>query len=99
MRSFDVAIIPHLQAGMTESMNPLKIYNYLAAGVPVVTTAVANIEDVADLVSTAHTVDDFIEAIEARLALPRADVPRDRLESFSWEHRVSQMLDLLGRVL
>jgi glycosyltransferase involved in cell wall biosynthesis len=99
MRSFDVAMIPHVRAGITESMNPLKIYNYLAAGVPVVTTPVANIEEVADLVSIADNADDFILAIEARLAAPRAAVPRDRLESFSWERRVSQMLDLLGRVL
>jgi glycosyltransferase involved in cell wall biosynthesis len=99
MRSFDVSIMPHSLAGMTESMNPLKIYNYLAAGAPVVTTAVANIEDVADLVSVAEGVDDFIAAIEARLAAPRMGVPRTRLEGFSWEHRVSRMLDLLGGVL
>jgi glycosyltransferase involved in cell wall biosynthesis len=99
MRAFDVAIIPHEPSGVTESMNPLKLYNYLAAGVPVVTTPVANIEDVADLVSVADSSDDFILAIEAKLASPRAIVPRDRLDTVSWRRRVEAMLDGLDSLL
>lgn len=97
--SFDVAIMPHLRSAMTEAMNPLKLYNYLAAGVPVVTTPVANIDEVADLVSIRYTTDEFIEAIESLLSSPRRQVPPERLQSFSWERRVNTMLDQIDRLL
>lgn len=95
MRSFDVAIVPHLKSQMTASMNPLKLYNYLAAGVPVVTTPVSNIDEVMDLVCIRDTPADFIEAIESLLSSPRPDIPSGRLESFSWERRVKAMLDAI----
>ncbi|MGA2952373.1 MAG: glycosyltransferase [Caulobacteraceae bacterium] len=90
--AFDVAIMPHLRTAMTESMNPLKLYNYLAAGAPVVSTPVENIGEVADLIAIRHNHDDFITAIEERLASPRAVVPHERLATFSWERRVEAML-------
>lgn len=90
--AFDVAIMPHLRSPMTDSMNPLKLYNYLAAGASVVATSVENIDDVADLITVRDNHDDFIAAIEALLASPRAIVPHERLASFSWERRVEAML-------
>ena len=42
------ALIPHLDNEMTRSMNPLKAYVYLAAGVPVVSTPIANLGELAD---------------------------------------------------
>jgi glycosyltransferase involved in cell wall biosynthesis len=97
--SFDVAIMPHLRLPITESMNPLKLYNYLAAGVPVVTTPVANIDEVSDLVSIRDTPEDFISAIESLLTSPRVNIPSERLESFSWEQRVSAMMDMIDKLL
>lgn len=91
--AFDVAIMPHLRSPMTEAMNPLKLYNYLAAGAPVVTTPVANIGELVDLVACRDTPEEFIAAIENALSSPRGRVSRERLQSFSWERRVSEMLD------
>jgi len=97
--SFDVAVMPHERSPMTESMNPLKIYNYLAAGAPVVTTPVANLDDVSDLVLIRDTPEAFIQAIENVLSLPRAAIPKKKLQGFSWERRVSIMLDEIQRIL
>ncbi len=99
MRSFDVAMMPHLRCEMTNSMSPLKLYNYLAVGVPVVTTPVANIEELTDLVGTGGNADEFLAAIEERLSAPRTPVPRERLAGFSWERRVSAMLDRVEALL
>lgn len=38
-QTFDVGIIPFRQTKMTESVNPIKMWEYMAAGLPVVTTA------------------------------------------------------------
>jgi glycosyltransferase involved in cell wall biosynthesis len=94
--SFDVAIMPHLKTPMTESMNPLKLYNYLAAGAPVVTTSVDNIDDLADLIWVRDTPDGFLDAIETLLASPRPVIPPGRLQQFSWTQRVDDMLDRIG---
>jgi glycosyltransferase involved in cell wall biosynthesis len=99
MGSFDVAIVPHLRSPMTEAMNPLKLYNYLAAGTPVVATPVSNIDDVADLVSVADTPEDFLAAIDAILARPPARIPAERLGSFSWKRRVDAMLEIINKAL
>lgn len=93
MQGFDVAMMPHLRCEMTNSMSPLKLYNYLAVGVPVVTAPVANIEELTDLVGTGGNADEFLAAIEERLSAPRTPVPRERLAGFSWDRRVSAMLD------
>jgi len=93
--AFNVAIMPHLRSPMTDSMNPLKLYNYLTTGVPVVTTPVENISEVADLITIRNSPDDFITAIDDLLVSPRAIVPHERLASFSWQRRVDAMLDQL----
>jgi len=54
-------------------MNPRKVYNYLAAGIPVVSTAIPSVNEVADLIRIADNADDFISAIESCLATPRQD--------------------------
>jgi teichuronic acid biosynthesis glycosyltransferase TuaH len=41
MRAFDVCITPHRMTLFTESLNPIKLWEYLAAGKPIVSTDVA----------------------------------------------------------
>jgi glycosyltransferase involved in cell wall biosynthesis len=41
MAQFDVCIVPHVETHFTDSLNPLKLWEYLAAGTPIVSTNVA----------------------------------------------------------
>ncbi len=96
LRQFDVAIVPHRVDGMTDAMNPLKVYNYLAAGVPVVTTPVANLEDVDDLVAVAGDAAAFTAEVELALARgPAPPLAPERVKALSWEGRVAAMLRVL----
>lgn len=72
IRGFDVAIMPHLDNEISRAMSPLKLYVYMAAGVPIVTTAVSNIEEVAPFAAIADGPDDFVAKVEAALALRAA---------------------------
>jgi glycosyltransferase involved in cell wall biosynthesis len=45
MRAFDVCIVPHRVTAFTESLNPLKLFEYLAAGLSIVSTDVAGFRD------------------------------------------------------
>lgn len=100
LTSFDVAIVPHCINAMTESMNPLKVYNYLAAGLPVVATAVANLDDVRDFITVVPDAPGFIAAVEQQLA--RGEVPvldPERRAALSWPVRVAAMLRLVEEAL
>ena len=56
---FDVAIMPHKVDAYNRSANPLKLLQYLAAGKPIVSTAVPNTEDYPGLVRTAAGAEEF----------------------------------------
>jgi len=98
LRQFDVGIIPHVINEFTRSMNPLKLYEYLAAGLPVVTTPVAGIESFQDLIYVAGNREEFNEKINQALTEDNEDLRRKRqkaTEGHSWEKRMGEMLRLI----
>jgi glycosyltransferase involved in cell wall biosynthesis len=92
---FDVALIPHLDNEMTRAMNPLKAFVYCAAGVPVVSTPISNVDHLDDLITIAHGVEGFLEAIEHHLEAGRPPADAARLRPHSWDARVATVLDLI----
>ncbi len=67
MAGFDVCIVPHRQSGFVESLNPIKLWEYLAAGKPIVSTDVAGFRDYPQLVRLAHDAREFIAACREAL--------------------------------
>lgn len=90
MRGFDICITPHLVTPFTESLNPIKLWEYLAAGKPIISTPVAGFRDYRDHVRIASTADEFVAAVGIALAEPHAAVAARQSESrrHSWESRV-----------
>jgi glycosyltransferase involved in cell wall biosynthesis len=71
---WDVAILPFALNASTRFISPTKTPEYLAAGKPVVSTAiedVVNPYEVEGLVSIAHSPSQFVEAIETTLGMHR----------------------------
>src|SRR5262249_20657506 len=85
IRPFDVALIPHLDNKMSRSMNPLKAYVYCSLGVPIVSSPVANLDQLAEFITFADGPDEFIKAIEAALRADRRSPDRDALLPHSWD--------------
>src|SRR3546814_13807252 len=71
LSKFDVGLIPHLEMELTRYMNPLKAYVYLSWNLPVVATAVANVDAVPGLVHVAAGHEPFLEQVARTLAGPR----------------------------
>ena len=97
MVSLDVAIVPHLLNEQTDRMDPLKIYNFVAAGTPVVTTAPTASPLPEDAVTVAPNQADFVSALLGRLADGR------RLEGslpteLAWSSRVTAMFEAIAGV-
>ncbi|MGQ0830567.1 MAG: glycosyltransferase [Microthrixaceae bacterium] len=98
IRHFDVALIPHLDNDMTRSMNPLKAYVYCSLGVPIVSTPVANLDELAEFITIASGRDEFVTAIERAISTGRRQPDRAALLPHSWEQRVERVLAHLDDV-
>ena len=98
---FDVCLLPHLVNAHTAGNDPLKLYEYLAAGKPVVATPVAGVERFGDLVATGATAGQVAEAVAAALDEPpeRRAERVTRRQAFaalnSWSARAEQVERLL----
>jgi teichuronic acid biosynthesis glycosyltransferase TuaH len=98
MRAFDVCMVPHLVTPFTESLNPIKLWEYLAAGKPVVSTNVAGFRDFMDMLFVVDNVDEFVLALSTALTDDKA-TPTSRqaiAKQHSWERRLSDVVNLLG---
>jgi len=98
LRRFDVGLLPHMNNRLTARMNPLKLYNYFACGLPIVSTELADIDTLDGHVRTASDPAGFVQAIEAALrAAPdtKGAVWSATMNRIAWDARVSTMLDAL----
>lgn len=97
---FDVALIPYKLNKMARCIYPAKLNEYLAAGLPVVTTPLPELADCADdVITRAPDVDAFLQAA-GRLAPTRWDPARiarrvDFARDHSWERQASRVLGLI----
>ena len=93
-KGFDVGLIPYLIDERMQYVNPLKLREYLSAGLPVVSTPVPEVRRYGDRVRIAETPDAFVAACEAALreggAAARA-ARSDAMKEETWSARVSQV--------
>ena len=97
-RAFDVGIIPFRIDDLTLKANPLKLREYLAAGLPVVSSALPEVRKYADLVHVATGADGFVRAIDTALGERSDAAARARVEAMkheSWEARVEEISELI----
>jgi glycosyltransferase involved in cell wall biosynthesis len=93
-KAFDAAILPFVLNELTLAANPLKLREYLAAGLPVVATAIPEAERLSGLVRIGRTFPHFLEQIQALLAEgktgPQLAVSQ-AMETESWDEKVEQL--------
>lgn len=96
IHSVDLCIMPHHITPLTLSMSPLKLYEYCAAGRPVVATALPPVRDIHEKVHLVEQGDSFADAVERALSegpMPESD-RQIFLERNSWTRRHEEILDL-----
>lgn len=64
LKCFDVCLIPFKLIELTLCTNPVKVYEYLAAGKPVVCTAMPEVKIINEMVHVGECHDDFVSLIE-----------------------------------
>jgi teichuronic acid biosynthesis glycosyltransferase TuaH len=96
LSSFDVCILPHRKTPFTESLNPIKLWEYLATGKPIAATSVAGFRDFHEVCHLGDGAAGFVAACDA--ASKESGVAagsRIRLaEANSWKRRVDDLTEV-----
>ena len=93
LRGAAAGLIPYLHSRLTASIFPMKVYEYLAAGLPVVATGLPALEGVEDIVLV-DGVDQTVAALERALAEDSPERRRARSDAamnHSWETRLAEI--------
>ncbi|MGD9703403.1 MAG: glycosyltransferase [Acidimicrobiia bacterium] len=91
MQHADVLIVPHRVSPFTESLDPIKAYECLAAGRPTLATPVAGFRDLEGAIISDRS--EFVARLRALLDEP--DQPREAIEVPSWRQRALQFASVL----
>lgn len=100
-REFDVCVVPYRLTELTHACSPLKVYEYLATGLPVVSTPLAGLGPCGDVIRRAESPAEFEAAVAAALADPaagRAERLRVAAQN-TWDERVDRLEDYLEEAL
>lgn len=98
IKGLDVCLIPYVINDFTKNISPLKLYEYLSMGRPVVSTALPELNNYTDVAKIAYTKEEFSQCIEqclndndsgrihARCAIAKEN---------SWGNRIAQVSEII----
>jgi glycosyltransferase involved in cell wall biosynthesis len=93
-KGFAVGLIPYILDGRMRYINPLKLREYLSAGLPVVSTAIPEVFSFADRCTIADRYEAFERGVTEAL---RSDTPERRrqrsaeMRAETWEQKVAKV--------
>ena len=88
IKKFDVAILPYLENDFTKGIVPLKLYEYIAAGIPVVAANLPSVEKLAketSLYKVAGSYSEYLMEIQNVLSTPITDGQRSKYKQIAKE--------------
>ncbi|MGE5416966.1 MAG: glycosyltransferase [Acidobacteriota bacterium] len=100
-QQFDVGIVPFRISPMTEAVNPIKMWEYLAAGLPVVSTALPEVKDFPE-VCFSRNDKEFLDNIKDCLINDSPEKRQARINlahDNSWTTRAQKILESIHKIL
>lgn len=97
MRNVELCLLAHRRTPLTEAMSPLKLYEYVASGSPVISVDLPPIHGISDRIRIVPTMAEFAAVVDEALAEGRAS-EQERMEwvhANSWAARHRTVLDIL----
>ncbi|KKP91701.1 MAG: hypothetical protein UR94_C0013G0016 [Parcubacteria group bacterium GW2011_GWA2_36_10] len=102
IQQFSLGLIPHQKADFSVTTNPMKMYEYLAAGLSVVASTGAGTENIENFVEIAESYEDFNKKINILLAedsQEKQNARKEYVKQHSWVNAVNKMLELINNKL
>jgi glycosyltransferase involved in cell wall biosynthesis len=98
LKGFQVGLMPYRLGRESDNISPLKLYDYMATGLPVASMDIPAAREFSAYIHLASETEDFAEAISAALAdttPSRRHERRQVASQHTWETRVEQLSDLI----
>jgi glycosyltransferase involved in cell wall biosynthesis len=99
---FSAALIPFCLSELTVCTNPIKLYEYFAAGLPVVSSRLPEVENYGDLVYLADSAEEFAARVRQALAEANPLLRRRRVQvanTESWSVRGDVLTESIQQLL
>ena len=101
LHGFEVCILPFKVIPLTLATNPVKVYEYLSAGKPVVSVALPEMKQFGDLVKVADNPEVFLQEVADTLNHSINSVDIKKRQAFAktqtWNHRVETLISFVER--
>lgn len=96
-RNATAGIIPFRRTPLTDAVCPLKLFEYLAAGLPVVSTRMTEMENLASPASLCESPEKFARALEqvTYISAPKREELSQYARGFDWEALFDRFIDAL----
>ncbi|MBM3948383.1 MAG: glycosyltransferase family 1 protein [SAR202 cluster bacterium] len=99
LKGFDVATVPFVFHDVTLRASPVKFYEYLASGVPVVATKLPDFEPLGHMTELVSSPQEFTDALERAIRTETSEKQAARMreaKNHSWEARFAQVDGLIA---
>ena len=98
LRGFDVCTLPFRMNRLTKAVDPVKVYEYLSQGKPVVSVPLPELSSMSELLYFADGPQEFSSQIDRALAERDPAIARKRI-AFASENTWKDRFDTLGRAI
>ena len=99
LKGFSVCTIPYVLNQLSESIFPLKLFEYLAAGRQVVATMLPELKPFGRYLRTADSAEAFETALQAGLTTPRETASLEYLRANSWDSKAEVLWNVIAERL
>jgi glycosyltransferase involved in cell wall biosynthesis len=97
LKAFDAVVIPYRRCAATRGVFPIKFFESLASGRPVVISDLPSLSEYFQAVRVARDAEEFVTACDAAIAESQDGAARERRMALArantWESRISKLLD------
>ncbi|MCS7257872.1 MAG: glycosyltransferase, partial [candidate division WOR-3 bacterium] len=100
INAFDVCIIPFVAGEVSKKVDPIKVYEYLAYGKPVVAINLPELQRLSEIVYLANTQEEFISMIKIALSETQSELKRKRMffaQNNTWEIRTQMLINTINK--
>lgn len=99
-KGMDVALIPHKVSELTRHMNPIKLREYMSAGLRIVSTDLPEMRLYPEFCITATTFDEFEQGVIQAVAENSPQTSRvrsQRMQTETWVHKVIALGEIVKK--